>query len=382
VLGQIGFLAARPGDARPAESNPSPRALATARAFYEGLDRLLATGDRSIEATVAPGFVDHPSSGQEDRTLQEMIDELLALRATLPHLRVTVLDLEQRDHQIAVRLEVDPGAPSSVLGVALEAPPPHQLLEFLSVEGAGVTERWEASGQLPAVLFSMGIDVRWDGTGVVVPAIQHILLDPGRSMQLPHAGSVILRTEAGSVQLDREGVDLDEIRRPIQEPLDAGQVRVLDGNDPVMLRNVSSVPAELWALSANSSFPASAAPAQPRFVAFIPLPLSSEVRSIPRRLSVVRISLPPGATIPAPAPGVIQTAVLDGALEVTVDNGRALVCRNGKTTHPFDDTVTITAGQGVSAKETASLSYRVVGPQPTTILIMQIDSSPPTTPAP
>jgi quercetin dioxygenase-like cupin family protein len=384
VLGQIGMLAGRPGVSRPAASNASPQALASARSFYVAIDRLLDSGDRSIESTVAPGFVDHPLSGQEDRTLQEMIDELLALRATLPHLRVTVLDLEQRDQLIAVRLEIDPGEPSPIPGLPLMSSPPRQVFEFLRVEGAGVTERWNAAGQLPVAAFSISTDDRWDNAASAVPAIERVVLDPGRSMHLPYAGKIILWTESGSVRLDRAGVDLEGNRRSTQDSLDAGQVRILEGGNPLALRNVSNERAELWVVSADisrkeqqASGDATVEPSQPLTVAFIPLQISSDVRGTPRRLSVTLLTLPPGSTVTPHTPGIVEEiAVLSGVLEVTVDRGRALISTDGKTAHPFDGTVTLTDGSGVSANEMASLGYRVAGSQPAALLVMHIEASP------
>jgi hypothetical protein len=388
VLGQIGILAARPGVARPAESNASPQALATARSFYEAMARLLDSGNRSIESIVAPGFVDHPSSGQDDRTLPEMIDELLALRTTLPRLRVTVLDLEQRDEFIAVRLEVDPGEASRIPGVPLMPLEPYLALEFLRIEGAGVTERWNAAAQLPFATFSITTDDRWDNSAPVVPAIERLKLAPGRSMHLPLKGKIILWTASGSVQLDQAGVDLEGNRRSTQDPLDVGQVRMLEGGNLLTLRNVSNGPAELWALSPDisrkeqkASGDATAEPAQPLTVAFMPLQISSDVRGNPRRLSVTLLTLPPGSTVTPHTPGFVEEiAVLSGAIEITVDRGRALICTDGKTANPFDGTVTIAAGSGVSANEMASLGYRVTGSQPAILLVMHIET-PPTLPA-
>jgi hypothetical protein len=98
----------------------------------------------------------------------------------------------------------------------------------------------------------------------------------------------------------------------------------------------------------------------------------------PQRLSILRVTLPPGATIAAPHSGIIEVvAVIDGDLEVTAVHGRALVCLDGSSAHPFDDTVTISAGEGVSANEAASLEYRVSGSQPVTILLMRIEANTP-----
>ncbi len=380
LLGQIGILTVRSGGSLPTESSPSPRALATARAFYAGMARLLESGDRSIESTVAPGFVDHPFSGQEDLTLPEMIDELLALRTTLPHLRMTVLDLEQRDQLIAVRLEVDPGALSPIPGVPLESPTPHQMLEFLRVEGAGVTERWNAAGQLPVATFSIDADDRWHSSVMAVPAIERVVLDPGRSMHIPYGKKFILWTESGSVQLDRAGVDLEGNRRSMQDPLDAGQLRILEEGNPLLLRNVSNEPAELWVINNDISRKDPQAldqtaveSAQPLTVAFIPLQISSDVFGSPGRLSITLLTLPPGSTVMPHTPGIIEEiAVVSGVIEVTVNRGRALVCTDGTTAQAFDGTITVAAGSGVSANEMASLGYRITGPEPATILVMHI----------
>ena len=349
------------------------------------MDRLFDSGDRSIESTVAPGFVDHPLSSQEDRTLQEMIDEFLALRATLPHLRVTVLDLEQREHLIAVRLEVDPGAPSPIPGVPLMSSSPHQVYEILRVDGAGVTERWAAAGQLPVARFSIATDVHWDGTSLAVPAIEQVVLDPGHSIYLPYKGKIVLWTKSGSVQLDRAGVDQDGKRRSGQDSLDAGQVRVQEGGSPLTLRNVSKERAELWVFSNDISpleqkalADATAELAQPLSVAFIPLQISIELRGNPRRLSITLLTLPPGSTVTPHTPSIVEEiAVLSGAIEVTVDRGRALLCTDGHTAHPFDGTVTVNAGSGVSANEMASLGYRITGPEPATLLILHIEAPAP-----
>lgn len=386
LLGQIGSLALHADRPERARSYSSPQALATARSFYDGMNRLLASGDRSIETTVAPGFVDHTLSEQQGRTLPEMIDWLLAMRATWPHVQMRVVDLEQKDRLIAVRLEFDPGVAAPIPGVPLTPPAPSRVLEFLRVEGSGVTDRWDADTWLPVATFSVDTDVDWNGQSLVVPAIEHLSLDPGRSMQLPLDRTVILRAESGRVQLDRAGTDLDGNRHPAQEPLDAGTVRILAGAGALTLRNVSSEAAEVWAVSANGSSTepegsddaAPEPPRQPRqaFVAFMPLQVSSDMAGR-QHLSVTQISLPPGATVADHVPGIIEEiAVLDGSIQVTIGHGRALKCTAGNMAHPFDGTETIAAGEGVSAKGTASLGYRVTGPQPATFLIMRIEAPP------
>lgn len=380
VLGQIGRLSV--SHVRVGESNVSPRALATARAFYESFDRLLDSGDRSIASTVAPGFIDHSGNSDNQRTLTEMIDWTLALRATWPHLRMQVVDLQQQGQFITVRLDIHPGVPSQMSSVPLLAAPPQHVTELLRVEGAAVSERWSAGGQLPVATFSAAIDDFWEDAGSVTPAIERVVLESGQSLQRAYRGTVVLWSEAGRIFLDRDGVDLSGNRRPTRQPLEAGQVRMLDGVGQFTLRNEGSEPARLWLLSTdvsrverNAIGDATAAPGQLRAVAFLPLPGSGDRRSRPRRVSITHITLPPGSTVAPHAPGVVEAiAVVSGAIELTVDLGRALRCADGATAQPFDGTITLNAGAGVSANAMASLGYRTAGSQPATLLVMHIES--------
>jgi quercetin dioxygenase-like cupin family protein len=230
----------------------------------------------------------------------------------------------------------------------------------------------------------MQSEFSWNTPSLVVPAIEHVSLDPGRSTQLPLGGGLIVGVESGSVQLDLAGTDLDGNRRPAHEPLDTGNIRILEGKGELTLRNFAGDAAEVWVFTSDGSSPKNEPsgdvtnePAPGLAIAFMPLMLSSELLGSSQHVSVTRITLPPGTTVVTHAPGVIEAvAVLDGALDVTVSLGRALKCTAGSIAQPFDDSETIAAGEGVSAKGSASLGYRVVGPQSATLLIMRIESAP------
>jgi hypothetical protein len=377
VLSQIGYLALRPA---PVASRPSAQALTVAQSFYDDLNNVLATGDRSIESAIASNFVEHTPERAGSRTLPEMIDRLLAVRATWPHLRLTVVDLEQHDQLVAVRLNVDPGEPAEIPGIPLQATSVGEALEIVQIEHGGVTARWEAS--TPVATVDLHADIAWDDPSFDLPAIQQIALDPGDSVQLPLAASIVLLAETGSVLLDREGTDVLGISRSLREPLRPGEVRILQGakDRSVTISNASSEPAALWVFSTSkravgesAALEATPEPGLPSLVAFLPVQRPSSSISGAIQLSITRLTLPPGATVPVHELGAIEEiAVLDGSIEVTVGEERVLLCRNGSAS-PFDDAETIAAGEGVSARESTSLGYHVTGLQPATILVMRVE---------
>ena len=186
--------------------------------------------------------------------------------------------------------------------------------------------------------------------------------------------------QTGSVLLDQGGTDSLGTSRSPRDPLEAGDVRILQGaKDRVLaVDNSSADPAAFWVFSTGrSAIGESSGPRQPRnrrsaLVAFLPVQRPSSLVGGATQLSITRLTLPPGATVPVHELGAIQEiAVLDGALEVTVGAERALLCVDGAA-QPFDGTESIAAGEGVSARESTSLGYHVTGLRPATILIMRI----------
>jgi hypothetical protein len=95
------------------------------------------------------------------------------------------------------------------------------------------------------------------------------------------------------------------------------------------------------------------------------------------RLTVTEVRLPVGAWVAPHTPDIVEEiVVVDGALEASVQTGRALISTGNNQAQPFDGIETATAGQGFSASAIATLSYRVAGAQPATLLVMTITPIP------
>ena len=346
------------------------------------MNRLLETGDRDIESTIAPGFTEHVPDGQADRTLLEMIEWLLVIRATWPELRISVVSLDQHDQMIVARLKVNPGKPQALPGLPLlAAVKPVLVTEYLQIDRTGVTDRWSARMDLPVASLVLQSAFSWVSPGLSLPAIVRMTLDPGRTIAIPIAGPAMLRVESGSVQLSRAGTDLDGLEHSSADPVRDGEVRVLDTTDGVIARNISGETAELWVFASNVqpdllvTEPLPLPSKDARISCFIPL-RSSDLPGTTHQFSITRISLPPGTAIaPHTSGGMEAVAVVDGEIEVTVEGGRAVRCAGSDSALPFDELATIGSDAGVSSKGATSIGYRVTGMHPATVIVMRITSS-------
>lgn len=387
VLGQLESLAVPRLD--PAPSNPaaSARALAATRSFYDKVNEFLVSGDRAVESMLVPGFVDHTSSLPTPRNAEELMAGLTAARAALPHLQLKVADVQDQGMLVAVQIEIDPGKPSDIPAFPDVAYPPGRTVEFLRIEHSSVAERWSNDDRFPGVAVDMHTDFEHDGPSLSGPAIERLSLAAGQSVELDGRDTVVLQVISGQLQIGQTGVGQRGEAHPSSEPLDAGQLRILEVKDSLQLRNRSSGPVEFWAFSLYGLYPAQSSPSnnatpvaapnvETSTLAYMPLQLPG---SLPDRLrlSVAQVTLPAGAWVVPHTPGVVeQITVLDGALEASLQTGRALLCTGDNRSQPFDGVETAAAGQGFSANSAATLSYRVSSAQPAILLIMTIDLAP------
>lgn len=379
ILGQLGSLSTQPGVFRSDQPSVEPQLLATARSFYDDMNLLLETGNRAFESTLAPGFAEHLPGGQADRTLPEMVDRLLATRAIWPNMHVTIVSLDQNDSMTVADLRIDPGVPRPIPGLPLTALEPMAVTEYLRIDRSGITDRWSANLNLPAATTVLQTELSWAPPSMTMPAIARIELEPGRTVEVPLDGPAIFQVESGTVQLSQSSNDLIGNEYSGIEPLRSGDVRVLETTDDVRARNVANEPAELWVFTQNiGSAPrpiqiVSSDPPVIKLFGFVPLVTSDQPTT--QQISIARITLPPGTEIAPYEIGVMDAiAIVDGELDVTVVHGPAVFCTDGASAHPFDGVATFGAGTGISAKNPATLSYRITGPDPATLLIMRIDA--------
>src|SRR5688572_15332989 len=86
ALGQLGSLAVPRLQPASSGSTVSAQDLATARSFYEEMNRFLSTGERGVESMLALDFVDHAGSLPSERNAEQFMAGWSAISSFLPHL--------------------------------------------------------------------------------------------------------------------------------------------------------------------------------------------------------------------------------------------------------------------------------------------------------
>ncbi len=387
ALGQLSSLAVPRLQSASFVSTVSAQDLATARAFYDEMNRFLATGERGVESILALDFIDYTGSRPSGRNAEQFMTGWSAIDSLLPQLQFEVIGLQASGALIAVRLDVHSGIASGIPGVPLTVPAASSVVEFLRIQNGRVAERWSSDDRLPGMAMTLHADFDPTGRSLSEPVIQRLSLPAGQEVALSGDDAAVLRVISGELRLNRATVGPQGVAHPTSDPIASGQTRIVDVSGTVLLRNLSSTAAEFLAFSLYGLFPVEAPPSETATalatpdieattLAYMPLRLTGS--SLNRlRLSISEVTLPAGAQVAPHTPGVVvEIAVLDGTLEVSVQSGRALVSKGNGQTHPFDGVETASAGQGFSASSIATLSYRVASAQPATLLIMTIEPAP------
>lgn len=389
VLGQIGSLAVPRSQTAPSVSAVSEQDLATARAFYDELNRFIATGERGVESMLALDFVDYTDSFPNGRNAAQFMTAWSAIGSFLPQLQLEAVDLQGRGALIAVRLDVHPGPSVAIPGLSVTAPAAGSVVEFLRIEHAMVAERWGAGDRLPGMAVTLDADFDRTGPSLSGPVIQRLSLPAGQEVALSGTGTVVLRVISGELRLDRAAVDPQRVTHPISDPATSGQFRIVDVIDTLLIRNLSQTATEFFAFSLHGLYPIEASPSgaatavatpgiEVTALSYMPIELNGSSNKH-LRLSVTEVILPAGSWVAPHTPAIVEEiVVLDGALEASVHSGRALVTLANGQAQPFDGFETASAGQGFSASSVATLGYRVASAQPATLLIMTIEPSPST----
>lgn len=382
VLGQLGFLAVPGPQTMSSASSVSAQDLATARSFYDEMNRFLANGEPGIESMLTLDFVDHTGSLPDGRDAEQFMSGWVAIGAFLPQLQLEVVDLQWNDGLVAVRLDVHPGHAAGIAGISLQATVPESAIEFLRIERGKVAERWGGEDRLPGMNMTLIADFNRTGPSLSGPVIQRVSLPEGQEVALSGNDMAVLHVITGELRLDRAATDPQLVVHPISDPVASGETRIVEFADTLLVSNLTHSTAEFFAFSLYGLFPEEANPADTGTVgalrsievttlAYLPLELTGLSKRL--SLSVTQVTLPAGSSMASHTPHVVEEiVVLDGALEASVHSGRALVTLGNGQAQPFDGVETASAGYGFSASSIATLSYRVSSAQPATLLIMTI----------
>lgn len=131
----------------PARSSLVPDAVANTvlvRRFYAAVEVAVATGNAELlDALLAPAFVDHAVAPGQPPDRAGLAQELAALHAVVPTLRLGVTDLVAQDDEVMARVQVSGVNPAAFLGLPLPADwPMWSAVDLFRFAGGRIVERW------------------------------------------------------------------------------------------------------------------------------------------------------------------------------------------------------------------------------------------------
>jgi predicted ester cyclase len=139
--------------ASPDGGSPGPAAAANAaavRRFYADVDAVLAGGDPArLDAALAPDFVDHAAAPGRPANRVGLAQQLVALRAVSPTLRLDVADIVAQGDEVVARVVAEHTDPAAFVGIPLPTDwSAWGSIDVFRLADGRIVERW--GGDAPA----------------------------------------------------------------------------------------------------------------------------------------------------------------------------------------------------------------------------------------
>jgi predicted SnoaL-like aldol condensation-catalyzing enzyme len=396
--------------ASPAIEPRDDRAVAAARAFYDAVDEVLASGDTAaLEEAVADDYVDHAAAPGLPPTRDGLIRALLDLRVTNPSLRIVPENLSAAGGRVVAQVKIERESGSRFLDLPLGNEfAPWGPIDLFGVAGGRIVEHWgiapgarfEPLGTAPLgslagtpQLLSL---VRW-----IFPPHTAIGAIAGEEHQMLVAASNVITVTVGDAPGEPIAISPGVTSPP--SPVPSGTTVTLgtggfvtlpsgasfrignDGDTPAVAVTASLLPpgaGELDTVDFASTYPEPIATAGaagtetfPGGVTMQPL-ATGRTTFLPRSPAAIGVGLMvlAGDTElpPISVTGPALIAAVTGSVDLNAGAGQAWV-RRGDTGATLDAGKTsLGAGDGASIPPDTDLSLRNSGTDPAEILVFVV----------
>jgi hypothetical protein len=345
------------------------------QAFYDGMNQYLDSGDDTFLQLLAPDFQAFSPSGGADGSASTLLARLETLRRSAIPSQFTIEEIRQLGSLVEVRISTGIPARFDVAGLSVVTALPPSAIEFVQLQGDAIVAYWSQAVGTPDVGQTLDTLLSLDANQRFAFDLGRVALDPGAELVLPPATAAWLVVETGRIAFDDGATRLR---------LEAGESRTMTGPDRARIHNPDSERAIVWLASLKTPRSASTyeqdSSEVPPGVTITPLAWGSqfEPETVSQaRIRLVRATVPPGSRILAGDTGYASAiAVIAGELEVTMQQGTAFHCRAGGLAATIRGHESIPTGEGVATLPDASLSYRVSGSDPATLLVLTIQPNP------
>lgn len=315
--------------------------------FYGAVNTAIQSGDTaSLALLLAPDFVEHGGSSSHPPTVDGFVQDLAALRADFPTMRLIMEDLVAQDDLLVVRVRVEGAVSSAPLAISIAGQrSPWGTVDVFRISAGRIAEHW--GGRERSTLLAALQELR-----VEVPAsarqslwLTHSTLAPGR-----HTESwTVLGPETTEVETGRliatitsgpMGVRLSPSSDGLLEDVPVGTETILQPGDLLQLpagvhavvRNDEGIPATFRTVAirepggANSNAPFGApVPASTPTSVITTAEAAGPMVTLPSGPATLRLShlaLPPGASLSLDPAATTTFVVETGTLDTATTTGR------------------------------------------------------------
>lgn len=351
---------------------PSRHATEQVRAFYDGMNRFLATGDDSFLHLLSPGFQDFTPLGPAAGDATDLLARLDVLRQSASPPRFSIKEIYELDNLVVV--QVSTGLPETLnaagLAVSVEGKP--TMLEFVQLQREAIVARWSQDNRIPRIDHVLDDTIPIEAVNALMFQISHVAVDAGAGFDLDGGAPAALLIDQGSLQLSIGST---------KQLLSTGDGLWIDPESKVHLANMGPETTTLWlaliGIVAQSpgliygliDQPIDAGVDVTRFVWSTQKIEPSAPGEL--RLQAAIVTLPPGSQFLAHEAGLGESlAVVDGTLDATVFQGLGSHGHAGGDVTTIQDHDVIPAGDGIALEQGAWVAYRVTGSTPATLIVL------------
>lgn len=393
TLGQLALVGGNSFEWAPVRSTEATR---TGLEFYDALAVYLTTGKSAeLRALAHPDFVDHTEGQPATNGVSAFLRQLESLRAFARETGLTAKVASSNGNFVRFSLSIPPDAQTSILGLPVAPIEARTFSDTLRIDDGCVAERW-SDLQLPARLTVLA-STAWDppAASQMHPAVKQLTMLSGSTLTLQLGTAHVILVETGTLTittLPRSSAsslpefpsDSDDRGEP--EPIIAAPDSAVVAADSAPYRISNEGPAAAsalliritgYALSTN----------RPEFSSIgtsmndhgVQLEILSSAFELPHHtgdwtIDVGRVTLSPGSIIPDhEVTGAELIVVEQGALEADLGTCKADCIQTKEGAGSIaQGRVSVWAGQGISASNGATTTYRVASSEPVTFLLVTV----------
>jgi hypothetical protein len=354
-------------------------------AFYQALDEVMESGDRSaLDRVVSSGFIDH--NGDRARSTGDLANDLAALGTSFPDMRIQVLDIQTAAGTLVASIAPVRSSGTAVEGMHFAAGSGVSGSEVLQIQHGKVSARWASA--IPGVQLSTFADAAFAFAPISSSSIklEEIDLPEGGRFEWTSRGDRAVLVEAGAIQLDIRWIGSEGEQMHTSQMAAAGQALSSPAGENVTVRTESGASARILVLTLQKSTPTNPSSIELGPGATLTLLWSSYLPFDPNgtwHLSFGRVALSAGSMglLSGDARSTVLLANTNGSSRLSIDGGKIATLDQAAIPASPETIALLDAGNAALVEEAESMEIANAGAEPSVMWLIGVRvDAPPTTP--